>query len=76
MALKLTNKLIPLILDLNVVSEAALHDVEAVVVAGLDVAVALARGAGVHLLDGRQAGLTRRNLFKGNTFKKWSYNSS
>ena len=56
---KLTDKLVPLGLDLDVVGQAALHDVEAVVVAGLDVGVALASGTGVHLLDGREAGFAR-----------------
>ena len=41
------------------VGQAALHDVEAVVVAGLDVGVALASGARVHLLDGREASFAR-----------------
>ncbi len=48
----LTNKLVPVFLDLDVIGQAALHDVEAVVVARLDVGETLAGGAGVHLLDG------------------------
>jgi hypothetical protein len=47
-----------------VVSQASLHDVEAVVVAGLDVRVPLAGRAAVHLLDGRQTLFARRNLRK------------
>jgi len=40
-------------LDLDVVGQAALHDVEAVVVAGLDVRIPLTGRAAVHLLDCR-----------------------
>ena len=53
--LQLTNELVPLILELDVVRQASLHHVEAVVVAGLQLCDSLAAGAGVHSLDGRQA---------------------
>jgi len=49
--------MVPLLLDLDVIGQAAFHDIEAVVVARLDVGVPLTDGARVHLLYG---GLTFR----------------
>ena len=59
-----TDELVPLVLELDVVGEAALHDVKAVVVAGLDLGDALAAGAGVHPLHGGQA------LSRGGSLKR------
>ena len=56
------NKLVPLFLDLDVMGETALHHVEAVVVARLDVRVALARWAWVHLFNSCQTLFTGYNL--------------
>ncbi len=59
---QLTNKMVPLLLDLDVVGQATFHDVEAVVVARFDVGVPLTDGARVHLLDGSLTFRTRGNL--------------